>query len=71
MKESVTYQAIVEEGVVQARQEALLDLGRERLGPPGPAVEMRVRGNTDPDHLNRMLKRLLNAGNWDDLLATP
>ena len=51
MKESVTYQAIVEEGKVEARQEDLLRLGRRRFKIPDPTSEMAVRGITDPDRL--------------------
>ena len=71
MKDSVTYQAIVEEGVVKARQEVLLQLGQERFGPPGEATEMAVRGITDPGRLARLIARLLRVSSWQELLAVP
>ena len=45
MKESVTYQAIVEEGVVQARKEDLLFIGRRRFGPPSRASSQPSKGS--------------------------
>ncbi len=70
MKESVTYQAIVEEGLVRARQEDLLQLGRERFGAPSTAIEPALRDITDPDHLARMIRALLHISSWEKLLAT-
>ncbi len=75
MKESVTYQAIVEEGEVkgkvEARQEVLLQLGRKRLGMPDPSSETALRSITDPDRLTRLIDALLDVSSWDELLATP
>ncbi len=74
MKESVTYQAIVEEGrvegMVRARQEDLLQLGRRRFGTPSPSTETALRGITDPDRLARLIDALLEVSSWDELLAT-
>jgi hypothetical protein len=71
MKDSVTYQAIVEEGVVKARQEDLLRLGRKRFGSSSESIEMSLRAITDPDRLARLVDRLLDATTWQELLATP
>jgi hypothetical protein len=75
MKESVTYQAIVEEGetkgALRARQEDLLLLGRKRFGAPSPASEAALRGISDPDRLARLIDALLEVSSWDGLLATP
>lgn len=75
MKESVTYQAIVEEGetkgAIRARQEDLLLLGRKRFGAPSPASEAALRGISDPDRLARLIDALLEVSSWDELLATP
>lgn len=71
MKESVTYQAIAEEGRVAALQELILDLGREKFGAPGTTVEMAVRSITDLERLRRLSKLLLRAASWRDLLAMP
>ena len=75
MKESVTYQAIVEEGrvegIVRARQEVLLQLGRKRFGTPNPLSETALRSVTDPDRLARLIDALLDVSSWQELLATP
>ena len=74
MKESVTYQAIVEEGKiegkVEARQEDLLQLGRRRFGMPNPAAETALRGIADADRLARLIEALLDVSSWEELLAT-
>ena len=70
MKDSFTYQAIVEEGVVKARQEALLELGRKRFGALDQSQETALRAVTDPDRLARMIDVLLDVSSWDELLAT-
>ncbi len=83
MKESVTYQAIVEEGeikgraegrvegMVRARQDDLLRLGRRRFGAPNPDTETVLRAVADPERLARFLDALLDVSSWDELLATP
>lgn len=71
MKESVTCEAIVEEGKIQARQEDLLRLGRKRFGPPTASTERALRNLTDLDRLARLLDRLLDVSDWEELLATP
>ena len=70
MKESLTYQAIVEEGKVEDRQEVLLQLGRRRFGMPNPTTEMTLRGIADRDRLARLTDALLEVSSWQELLAT-
>ena len=70
MKDSVTYQAIVEEGVVKAKQEDLLQLGRRRFGSLSEATEKALCSITDPDRLAHMIDVLLDVSSWDELLAT-
>ncbi len=71
MKESVTYQAMVEEGVVRARQEDLLQLGQRRFDTPSTAIETALRDIADPDRLSRVIGAMLDVSSWDELLATP
>jgi hypothetical protein len=75
MKDSVTYQAIVEEGeikgILRARQEVLLQLGGRRFDVPSKATETALRSIADPGRLARMIGALLDVTNWDELLATP
>jgi hypothetical protein len=74
MKESVTYQAIIEEGREEGRVEEasrlLLDLGVAAFGPASPEVEAAIRCITDLNRLHRMIHRLQQASSWEDLLAT-
>jgi predicted transposase YdaD len=83
MKDSVTYQAIVEEGKAAGRaegiakgkiegaREILLDLGRERFGPPDAATRAALEALTDLDRLRALSKRLFQADTWQELVAAP
>ncbi len=71
MEESVTYQAIVDEGVLRARQDDILQLDRRRFGTPRPDTEAALRGIADPERLARLHGALLDVSSWDELLATP
>ncbi len=75
MKESVTYQAIVEEGEVKgmlrARREDILRRGRRRLGRPSAATQAALGDIQDAERLARVLDELDNASSWKELLATP
>lgn len=71
MKESVIYQAIVEEGRVAELHETILDLGREKFGSVDSGVEMALRGITHLERLRRLRHRLLHAATWQELLGTP
>ncbi len=69
MRESVTYQEIVEEGEIRALQDVVLRLGRARLGPTGAETEAIVRNITDLDRLRLLTDRLLQASSWQELLG--
>ncbi len=75
MKESVTYQAIVDEGraegLVQGKIELLLELGTDQFGPPDPGTVQALREITDKKHLHLLGKRILHVSSWGELLATP
>jgi hypothetical protein len=75
IEESVTYQAIVEEGeikgVLRARRDVLFQLGRRQFGAPSVEVETALRDIADPDRLARMIGALLDVSSWEELLATP
>ena len=82
MKESVTYQAIVEEGVVkgrvegkvegkmEGRQEDILRLGGRRFGQPAATAQAALLAIRDADRLARILDQLYKATSWEGLLAT-
>lgn len=73
MKESVTYQAIVEEGVekgqLQGAKRILFRLGEELLGPPSAGERSRVESVGNVEALERLTERALKAQSWDELLA--
>ncbi|HEY1377268.1 MAG TPA: hypothetical protein VGF55_10765 [Gemmataceae bacterium] len=71
MRESSTYQAILDEGREDALKKVLLRLGRGRFGAPDPAVEAEIQAITDLARLERMSERLLTAPTWQDVLTTP
>jgi hypothetical protein len=70
MKESTTYQAILEEGGVNELQKVLLLLGDQRFGPPSESVRATIEETTDLPRLERWTASLLKAGSWEELLAT-
>jgi predicted transposase YdaD len=74
MKESVTYQAIVEEGVVKGRLEEarriLLLLGEEQFGtPPGARALASVEAINSLEQLEQLTRRALRVRSWEELLA--
>jgi predicted transposase YdaD len=77
MKESVTYQAIIEEGeaqgiakgeIMEARS-LLLRLGRRRFGPPPATVTQMIDGIRDLSRLEAIAEQIVDASGWDDLIA--
>jgi predicted transposase YdaD len=79
MRDSTTYQFILDEGRAEGRargraeeaQQLLLRLGRKKLGTPETSVEESVRAINDVERLELLIERLLEVGNWRDLLQTP
>jgi predicted transposase YdaD len=75
MRESSTYQAILdegrEEGALREARKLLLRMGRRKFGAPEPATEAAVQAITDLDRLERMSDRMFDATSWPELLATP
>ncbi|MFN0055563.1 MAG: DUF4351 domain-containing protein, partial [Planctomycetales bacterium] len=84
MRESVTYQAILEEGREEGREEGLvaglekgrssearrivLTLGTKRFGRPSVKVRKSIETIADPDVLERLATRLLDVESWAELL---
>lgn len=76
MKESVTYQAIVREGLVQGRTEGAVEEARKmllRLGqahfqaPAPPEVLNRIGDMQDLEHLEELLLRVTLLRSWNEL----
>lgn len=85
MKESVTYQAILDEGRMEGRVEGriegltegelgearriLLRTGAKRLGNPTAEAETAVNGIASREQLERLVERLFEVESWDELLG--
>jgi predicted transposase YdaD len=73
MRESVTYQIILEEGEAlgrlrQARRD-LLDLGTEKFGAPDALTMSTLSSLDDAERLGRMVRAILRANSWQELLS--
>ena len=76
MKESVTYQAILEEGRVEGQNEGalkearrfLLLQGENRFGPPNATIVAALEGINDLKKLEELGVQLIQAASWQDLL---
>jgi predicted transposase YdaD len=77
MKESSSYQAILEEGFAQGEikgemREAtklLKKLGTRRFGAPDHSVLVAIEAITDLERIELLLERLLEVSSWEELLA--
>ena len=73
MRESVTYQIILEEGREEGRvQEAralIRDLGTQKMGSPDAATVASIEAVDDLEMLHRMSRAVLHANTWQELLA--
>jgi predicted transposase YdaD len=85
MKESVTYQAIVEEGRAEGRAEGrtegqaegrirtarefLILIGQKRLGAPDEQVVQTIESLDDLEKLRDLAGRVLDVSSWHELLA--
>src|SRR5436309_247206 len=69
MKESVTYQAIIEEGEAREARKILLLQGRSRFGEPSSEAVAALDGVTDVQKLEELSVRLLQATSWQELLG--
>ena len=58
MRESSTYQAILNEGRVEALQKMLLRQGRHRFGSASKAVQAEIAAITNVERLERMTEAL-------------
>ncbi len=81
MKESVTYQAILEEGRVKGldqgrdqgriieAKDVILQLGRKRLGPPEQIILAKIEAMTELGQLKLLIDRLDEVTSWNKLLG--
>jgi hypothetical protein len=71
MRESSGYQIILDEGRVEEAQKIIRRLASKRLGSPDQTAESTLRAIDDLERLDRIIDRLDDAADWQDLLATP
>jgi predicted transposase YdaD len=76
MRESDTYQAILEEGWekgwqkgLSALHRTLLRQGRKRFGEPDEDTRQAICAIRDSERLEELSERLLDVSTWDELLA--
>ena len=69
MRESVTYQAILEEGRVEELHRVILRQGRLRFGEANETVRNRIEAIRDIAVLEDLTDRLVVVSNWDQLMA--
>jgi hypothetical protein len=69
MQESVTYQAILDEGRVEALQKTILRQGRKLFGAADEGTTAAVTAIDDVQRLEFLSDRLLDVKSWRDLLA--
>ena len=70
MRESDTYQAILDEGRAEGAQRLLLRQGRKKLGEPDEATRRAVTAISDLDRLDQLSDRLAEVSSWLELLQT-
>jgi len=71
MKESVTYQAILEEGEAKGARKVLRLLGRDQFGDPPADVQAALDALTDANRLEELTLRVKHATSWHELLGLP
>ncbi len=79
MRDSDTYQAILDEGRAEGEtkgraeeaRKLLLRLGRKHLGEPEAVVEAAVRAIANVERLELLIERLSEVASWQELLQTP
>lgn len=69
MRESVTYNIILEEGRVEEARRTVLDLGADKFGPPVEATVATIQELEDLDALHRMVRAVLRVNSWQEMLA--
>jgi hypothetical protein len=73
MRESVTYQAILEEGgktgSIRELHRVILRQGRLRFGDAVETVRQEIEAIRDIETLEELTDRLVTVSSWDELMA--
>lgn len=70
MRESSTYQAILNEGRVETSRHLLFALGEKRFGKPSATMQRVIEAISDAQRLEQLTTRTLDVNSWDELLAS-
>jgi predicted transposase YdaD len=70
MRESATYQLILDEGRAEEARKLLLRLGTRRFGTPDHRTQTALEETISTDRLEQLADRLLDVSGWDELLAS-
>ncbi|MBY0522704.1 MAG: DUF4351 domain-containing protein [Gemmataceae bacterium] len=70
MRESSTYQYILDEGRIEEARKLMRRLGYKRFGKPSEAVNAQLEAISDLERLERMAERVLDATSWQEFLET-
>lgn len=68
MRDSSTYQAILEEGAVQQAQKMLVRQGSIRFGKPDRKTLAAIEAVGDLGRLDYLAERILQVDSWKELL---
>jgi hypothetical protein len=71
MRESSTYQLILDEGRVEELQDTVLRQGATRFGPPPEATRTLIRSLRDLPRLRALADRVWAVSSWTELVASP
>ncbi len=71
IRQSLTWQYQMEQAEIRGMQRALLLQGTTKFGPPDDTARALLTGQTDLDHLDRMLQSAMVVSSLPELLATP
>jgi hypothetical protein len=70
LKDSSTYQYILEQGAIDHGRKVLLRQGRVKFGEPDAATVARVEATDDLEQLDRLSERLVSVGSWQELFES-
>ena len=59
-----------DEGRIEEARQAVLTVGRKKLGLPDEKARTRIAAIDDVDRLNALLERILDVATWDELLPS-
>ena len=71
MRESSTYQGILEEGRIEQTRKLVLQLGQRQFGPASADVVTAMQGIDDLERLERLHNGCSDVSSWQELLQLP